>query len=208
MIVFYPLINLYHRYHNLQEVINATFLHERATHKNHAPSTNLICTGAVTEVGREIWLCRVKMGGLETNRINSLALHAGNSHTWWKPSVSELVVLFSLGQSGDCFCFACNLFKPGSSSARLLEWQCHGVPGRQLVEHEPKIGRWCVQSIKPMLIEAADNLTSKVNPIHCRNRRWPAYNFGSAVGLLWIKVEHALSLLIFFRLYSFVVWMR
>lgn len=59
--------------------------------------TNLIRTGVVTEVDRENWLCRVKTGDLETNWINWLTLRAGKSRTWWKPSVGEQVVLFSLG---------------------------------------------------------------------------------------------------------------
>ena len=43
------------------------------------------------------WLCRVKTGDLETNWINWLTLRAGNTRTWWKPSIGEQVVLLSLG---------------------------------------------------------------------------------------------------------------
>lgn len=59
--------------------------------------TNLIRTGTVSEVDEDKWLCRVKTGDLETNWINWLTLRAGNSRTWWKPSVGEQVVLLSLG---------------------------------------------------------------------------------------------------------------
>jgi phage baseplate assembly protein V len=41
--------------------------------------TNLIYTGIVTEVGRDGWLCRVKIGELETNWINWLTYCAGKS---------------------------------------------------------------------------------------------------------------------------------
>ncbi len=41
--------------------------------------TNLIRTGIVTEVDRKKWLCRVKVGELETNWINWLTLRAGES---------------------------------------------------------------------------------------------------------------------------------
>ena len=41
--------------------------------------TNLIRTGTVTEVDREKWLCRVKVGELETNWINWLTLRAGGA---------------------------------------------------------------------------------------------------------------------------------
>ena len=63
--------------------------------------TNLIRTGTFSELDKDNWLCRVKTGDLETNWINWLALRAGNSRTWWKPSVGEQVVLLSLGGNLD-----------------------------------------------------------------------------------------------------------
>lgn len=59
--------------------------------------TNLICTGIVTEVDQENWLCRVKIGELETNWINWLTLRAGGGRTWWCPSPDEQVVVLSMG---------------------------------------------------------------------------------------------------------------
>ena len=59
--------------------------------------TNLIRTGTVTEVDRENWLCRVKIGELETNWINWLTLRAGGARTWWCPSPDEQVVVLSMG---------------------------------------------------------------------------------------------------------------
>lgn len=59
--------------------------------------TNRIRTGIVTEMDWDNWLCQVKAGNLETNWINWLTLRARSSRTWWKPSVGELVVPFSLG---------------------------------------------------------------------------------------------------------------
>lgn len=59
--------------------------------------TNLIRTGTVTEVDRENWLCRVKVGELETNWINWLTLRAGCARTWWCPSPDEQVVVLSMG---------------------------------------------------------------------------------------------------------------
>lgn len=58
---------------------------------------NLIRTGTISVMDKEYWLCRVKTGDLETNRINWLTLWARNSRTWWKPSVGEQVLLLSLG---------------------------------------------------------------------------------------------------------------
>lgn len=39
--------------------------------------TNLIRNGTLTEVDREKWLCRLKVGELETNWIDWLTLRAG-----------------------------------------------------------------------------------------------------------------------------------
>ena len=43
--------------------------------------TNLIRTGTVTEVDRDNWLCRVKVGELETNWINWLTLRGNGART-------------------------------------------------------------------------------------------------------------------------------
>ncbi|EHT4047265.1 phage baseplate assembly protein V [Escherichia coli] len=124
--------------------------------------TNLIRTGTVTEVDRDNWLCRVKTGNLETNWINWLTLRAGNSRTWWKPSVGEQVVLFSLGGNLET-AFALpavysNQFPPPSNSedGNVTEY-----PDGGWFEYEPETGRWYVRGIKSMVIEAVDNVTFK-----------------------------------------------
>ncbi|WP_312153186.1 phage baseplate assembly protein V [Lelliottia nimipressuralis] len=124
--------------------------------------TNLIRTGTVTEVDRDNWLCRVKTGDLETNWINWLTLRAGNSRTWWKPSVGEQVVLFSLGGNLET-AFALpavysNRFPPPSNSE---DGSVTAYPDGGWFEYEPATGRWHVRGIKSMVIEAADNITFK-----------------------------------------------
>lgn len=124
--------------------------------------TNLIRTGTVTEVDRDNWLCRVKTGNLETNWINWLTLRAGNSRTWWKPSVGEQVVLFSLGGNLET-AFALpavysNQFPPPSNSE---DGSVTEYPDGGWFEYEPETGRWYVRGIKSMVIEAADNVTFK-----------------------------------------------
>lgn len=124
--------------------------------------TNLIRTGTVTEVDRDNWLCRVKVGNLETNWINWLTLRAGNSRTWWKPSVREQVVLFSLGGNLET-AFALpdvysNQFPLPSDSE---DGSVTEYPDGGWFEYEPETGRWYVRGIKSMVIEAADNVTFK-----------------------------------------------
>lgn len=124
--------------------------------------TNLIRTGTVTEVDRVNWLCRVKTGDLETNWINWLTCRAGKSRTWWKPSVGEQVVLFSLGGNLET-AFALpavysNQFPPPSDSddGNVTAYDDGGW-----FEYEPSTGRWYVRGIKSMVIEAGDNITLK-----------------------------------------------
>ncbi|MFU0878944.1 phage baseplate assembly protein V [Kluyvera cryocrescens] len=126
--------------------------------------TNLIRTGTVTEVDRDNWLCRVKVGELETNWINWLTLRAGKSRTWWCPSPGEQVVLFSLGGNLET-AFALpavysNQFPPPSDSedGSVTEYDDGGW-----FEYEPATGRWYVRGIKSMVIEAADNITFKTS---------------------------------------------
>lgn len=124
--------------------------------------TNLIRTGTVTEVDRENWLCRVKTGDLETNWINWLTCRAGKSRTWWKPSVGEQVVLFSLGGNLET-AFALpaiysSQFEPPSDSVNASVTQ---YPDGGWFEYEPATGRWYVRGIKSMVIEATDNITLK-----------------------------------------------
>ncbi|MBM3059966.1 phage baseplate assembly protein V [Citrobacter braakii] len=124
--------------------------------------TNLIRTGTVTEVDRDNWLCRVKTGDLETNWINWLTLRAGTSRTWWKPSVGEQVVLFSLGGNLET-AFALpavysNQFPPPSDSE---DGSVTEYPDGGWFEYEPSTGRWYVRGIKSMVIEAAENVTFK-----------------------------------------------
>lgn len=126
--------------------------------------TNLIRTGTVTEVDRDKWLCRVKVGELETNWINWLTLRAGKSCTWWCPSPGEQVVLFSLGGNLET-AFALpavysNQYPPPSDSE---EGSVTEYPDGGWFEYEPATGRWHVRGIKSMVIEAADSVIYKTS---------------------------------------------
>ncbi|EKS6929045.1 MULTISPECIES: phage baseplate assembly protein V [Enterobacter] len=126
--------------------------------------TNLIRSGTVTEVDRENWLCRVKVGELETNWINWLTLRAGGARTWWCPSPDEQVVVLSMGGNLET-AFALpaiysSQFAPPSDSVDASVTQ---YPDGGWFEYEPATGRWHVRGIKSMVIEAADNITLKTS---------------------------------------------
>ena len=121
-----------------------------------------IRTGTVTEVDREKWLCRVKVGELETNWINWLTLRAGGVRTWWCPSPDEQVVVLSMGGNLETAfvlpAIYSNQFPPPSDS---VDGCVTEYPDGGWFEYEPATGRWHVRGIKSMVIEAVDNITLK-----------------------------------------------
>jgi len=121
--------------------------------------TNLIRTGTVSEVDPVNWLCRVKTGDLETNWINWLTLRAGNTRTWWKPTVGEQVVLLSLGGNLET-AFALpaiysDAFPPPdySEDGATTVFKDGGW-----FQYEPESGQLLIKNIKSVRIEAADGI--------------------------------------------------
>ncbi|PIJ42626.1 phage baseplate assembly protein V [Tatumella sp. OPLPL6] len=129
--------------------------------------TNLIRTGIISEVDPDNWLCRVKVGELETNWINWLTFRAGKTRSWWCPSVGEQVVLLSLGGNLDT-AFALpaiysNQFPPPSNSltAEVTEFE-----DGALFSYDPASGQLKVTGIKSLLVEASESLTYKTPQLH------------------------------------------
>lgn len=121
--------------------------------------TNLIRTGIVSDVDPEKWLCRVKTGDLETNWINWLTLRAGNTRTWWQPSIGEQVVLLSLGGNLEA-AFALpaiysDAFPPPdySENGSTTVFNDGGW-----FQYEPDTGQLLIKNIKSVRIEAADGI--------------------------------------------------
>lgn len=121
--------------------------------------TNLIRTGTVSEVDADKWQCRVKTGDLETNWINWLTFRAGNTRTWWKPSIGEQVVLLSLGGNLET-AFALpaiysDAFPPPdySENGSTTVFNDGGW-----FQYEPDTGQLLIKNIKSVRIEAADGI--------------------------------------------------
>nr|DAI72873.1 MAG TPA: baseplate assembly protein [Caudoviricetes sp.] len=121
--------------------------------------TNLIRTGTVSEVDPVNWLCRVKTGELETNWINWLTMRAGNTRTWWKPTVGEQVLLLSLGGNLET-AFALpaiysDAFPPPdfSEDGSTTLFKDGGW-----FQYEPETGQLLIKNIKSVRIEAADGI--------------------------------------------------
>ncbi|WP_072404532.1 phage baseplate assembly protein V [Pantoea ananatis] len=121
--------------------------------------TNLIRTGIVSDVDPVNWLCRVKTGDLETNWINWLTLRAGNTRTWWQPTVGEQVMLLSLGGNLET-AFALpaiysDAFPPPdySENGSTTQFSDGGF-----FQYEPSTGQLLIKNIKSLRIEAADGI--------------------------------------------------
>jgi phage baseplate assembly protein V len=121
--------------------------------------TNLIRTGTVSDVDPVNWLCRVKVGELETNWINWLTLRAGNTRTWWKPTIGEQVVLLSLGGNLET-AFALpaiysDAFPPPdySEDGSTTVYKDGGF-----FQYEPETGQLLIKNIKSVRIEAEDGI--------------------------------------------------
>ncbi|WP_288657433.1 phage baseplate assembly protein V [Pantoea sp. UBA6567] len=121
--------------------------------------TNLIRTGIVSEVDAGKWQCRVKTGDLETNWINWLTLRAGNTRTWWQPSIGEQVVLLSLGGNLET-AFALpaiysDAFPPPdySENGSTTVFNDGGW-----FQYEPDTGQLLIKNIKSVRIEAAEGI--------------------------------------------------
>ncbi|EJL88012.1 phage baseplate assembly protein V [Pantoea sp. GM01] len=121
--------------------------------------TNLIRTGTVSDVDTVNWLCRVKTGDLETNWINWLTCRAGNTRTWWQPSIGEQVLLLSLGGNLET-AFALpaiysDAFPPPdySENGSTTVFNDGGW-----FQYEPDTGQLLIKNIKSVRIEAADGI--------------------------------------------------
>lgn len=121
--------------------------------------TNLIRTGTVSAVDPVNWLCRVRTGDLETNWINWLTCRAGNTRTWWQPSIGEQVVLLSLGGNLET-AFALpaiysDAFPPPdySENGSTTVFNDGGW-----FQYEPDTGQLLIKNIKSVRIEAADGI--------------------------------------------------
>ncbi|WP_455844611.1 phage baseplate assembly protein V [Pantoea agglomerans] len=121
--------------------------------------TNLIRTGIVSEVDPDKWQCRVKTGDLETNWINWLTLRAGNTRTWWQPSIGEQVVLLSLGGNLETAFALPAIYSDASPPPDYSENGSTTVfKDGGWFQYEPDTGQLLIKNIKSVRIEAADGI--------------------------------------------------
>lgn len=118
--------------------------------------TNLIRTGIITEVDRENWLCRVKVGELETNWISWLTLRAGGARTWWCPSPGEQVLLLSMGGHLETAFALPAIYSESSPPPADSDDGCITLfPDGARFEYEPLTGRLLITGVRQVSIDAS-----------------------------------------------------
>ncbi|WP_145600555.1 phage baseplate assembly protein V [Yersinia frederiksenii] len=129
---------------------------------------NLIRIGTVAEVDLGQALCRVATGDNITGWLNWLTLRAGQSRSWWAPSLGEQVLILSLGGELDTAFVLPGIFSddfpPPSASANGLYLS---FPDGATLHYEPESGELQADGIKTAVINASESVNVTATNITC-----------------------------------------
>ncbi len=129
---------------------------------------NLIRIGVITQVDTTRGMCRVMTGNLETDWLHWLTSRAGNSRTWWAPSVDEQVLLLSIG--GDlttAFILPAIFSDEFPAPSASPEAVCIALPDGAVMEYEPQTSALTVTGIKTATITASASVHVTAPEITC-----------------------------------------
>ncbi|HEI6852731.1 TPA: phage baseplate assembly protein V [Yersinia enterocolitica] len=129
---------------------------------------NLIRIGTVAEVDLDQALCRVATGDNTTGWLNWLTARAGQSRSWWAPSVGEQVLILSLGGELDTAFVLPGIFSddfpPPSASADGLYL---AFPDGATLHYEPESGELQADGVKTAVINASESINATAPTITC-----------------------------------------
>ncbi|EKN3487511.1 phage baseplate assembly protein V [Yersinia enterocolitica] len=129
---------------------------------------NLIRIGTVAEVDLDQTLCRVTTGDNTTGWLNWLTARAGQSRSWWAPSVGEQVLILSLGGELDTAFVLPGIFSddfpPPSASADGVYLS---FPDGATFHYEPETSELRVAGIKTAVVNASESVTVTAPHITC-----------------------------------------
>ncbi|WP_140186792.1 phage baseplate assembly protein V [Providencia stuartii] len=130
---------------------------------------NLLRQGVVEQVDLENQCCRVRTGELLTDWIKWLAPRAGDSRSWWAPTVGEQVLIGAIGGELTTGVIIGSLYSNAhvapSHSANALH---HTFPDGAVIEYEPANGTLKATGIKKAVIEAADEVNVSTKKVVCK----------------------------------------
>lgn len=138
---------------------------------------NLIRIGVITDVDLDRALCRVQTGNNKTDWRPWLTTRAGQSKTWWAPSVDEQVLIFSIGGNLETSFILPSIYsnqfdEPSSSTnANVTVY-----PDGARFEYEPENSTLKITGVQHVIVESNDvtvNASSKITLntplVECKN---------------------------------------
>ncbi|WP_273826870.1 phage baseplate assembly protein V [Providencia rettgeri] len=130
---------------------------------------NLLRQGVVEQVDLDNECCRVRTGELLTDWIKWLAPRAGDSRSWWAPTVGEQVLIGAIGGELTTGVVIGSLYSNANPapthSANALH---HTFPDGAVIEYEPENGALKAVGIKKAVIEAADEVSVSTRKVICK----------------------------------------
>ncbi|MGG7447744.1 phage baseplate assembly protein V [Kosakonia oryzendophytica] len=124
---------------------------------------NMIRTGIIVETDLNTGRCRVQTGGLVTQWLQWLTHRAGQSRTWWAPSVGEQVLVLAVGGELDTAFVLPGIYSDDrpAPSASADAWHV-AFPDGAVLEYEPHTSALKVSGIKTADISASQSITASV----------------------------------------------
>ena len=130
---------------------------------------NIFRQGVVTEVDLDTSCCRVQSGELVTDWIRWLVYRAGESRSYWAPTVGEQVLIGAMGGELTTGFVLGSLYSNDNSapshSANALN---HTFSDGAVIEYEPENGTLKAIGIKKAVIEASDEITATTKKVICK----------------------------------------
>lgn len=131
--------------------------------------SNLFRQGVVTEVDLDNNCCRVQVGELVTDWIRWLVHRAGESRSYWAPTVGEQVLIGAIGGELTTGFVLGSLYSNANPapthSANALH---HTFPDGAVIEYEPENGTLKAAGIKKAVIEASDEISATTKKVICK----------------------------------------
>ncbi|MTC46776.1 phage baseplate assembly protein V [Providencia sp. wls1922] len=131
--------------------------------------SNLFRQGVVIEVDLDNDCCRVQSGELVTDWIRWLVHRAGESRSYWAPTVGEQVLIGAIGGELTTGFVLGSLYSNANPapthSANALH---HTFPDGAVIEYEPKNGILKAVGIKKAVIEASEEISATTKKVICK----------------------------------------
>jgi phage baseplate assembly protein V len=121
---------------------------------------NVVRTGIIAEIDLTRGRCRVQTGGILTDWLQWLSQRAGESRTWWAPSVGEQVLLLAVGGELDTAFILPGIYSD-DAPAPSASAQAYQVtfPDGAVIEYEPQNSALKISGIKTADVTATSGVT-------------------------------------------------